>query len=285
MKPDRSQQIDKLFGASLRREPGQRAAFLDQACGGDEELRREVEALIAAHEQADSLASPAVKVASQGIAKQQSQSLVGRNLGPYRILSLLGAGGMGEVYKASDGRLNRIVAVKVLPQHFSDDPEFRQRLKREARTVASLSHPNICPLFDVGRQDGTDYLVMEYLDGETLSTRLERGPLPLDQALRASIEIVEALDTAHRHGIVHRDLKPGNIMLTKSGVKLLDFGLARSEPVATTTPLSQASTEARLTKEGRLLGTLQYMAPEQLESGRRTHAPTSSPLDRSSMRQ
>jgi len=270
MKPDRWQQIDKLFDASLERDPGQRAAFLDQACAGDEELRRELEALIAAHEQANSfLASPALEVAAQGIEQHQAQSLVGRSLGPYRILALLGAGGMGEVYKASDTRLNRTVAIKVLPQHVSGDQEFRQRFEREARTVASLSHPHICSVFDVGRQDGTDYLVMEYLDGETLSTRLQRGPLPLDQALHISIEVAEALDVAHRLGIVHRDLKPGNIMLTKSGAKLLDFGLARSEPRTISTPLSQDSTrETTLTQEGRIFGTLQYMAPEQLEGGK-----------------
>ena len=151
----------------------------------------------------------------------------GTKLGPYEIVSSIGAGGMGEVYKARDTRLDRIVAVKVLPQHLSDSAEVRQRFEREAKTISQLSHPHICALYDVGSQDGVEYLVMEYLEGETLSERLVKGPLPLEQALRAAVEIADALDRAHRQGIVHRDLKPGNVMLTKSGVKLLDFGLAK----------------------------------------------------------
>src|SRR6266567_957427 len=150
----------------------------------------------------------------------------GSKLGPYEILALLGAGGMGEVYKARDTRLERTVAVKVLPEHLSSSPEVRQRFEREAKTISALSHPHICALYDVGNQDGTEYLVMEFLEGETLTDRLSRGPLPPEQVLRYGIEIADALDKAHRQGIVHRDLKPGNVMLTKSGVKLLDFGLA-----------------------------------------------------------
>src|SRR5712691_4951323 len=151
----------------------------------------------------------------------------GSRLGPYEVLSPLGAGGMGEVYKARDTRLDRTVAVKVLPAHLSRSEEIRQRFEREARTISSLSHPHICALYDVGNQDGTEYLVMEYLEGETLTDRLSRGPLPPEQVLRYGIEMADALDKAHRQGIVHRDLKPGNVMLTKSGVKLLDFGLAK----------------------------------------------------------
>src|SRR6266487_3177497 len=151
----------------------------------------------------------------------------GARLGPYEILSPLGAGGMGEVYKARDTRLERMVAIKVLPKHLSEAPEVRQRFEREAKTISQLSHPHICALYDVGNQDGVEYLVMEFLEGETLAERLARGPLPLEQTLRHGIEIADALDKAHRQGIVHRDLKPGNVMLTKSGVKLLDFGLAK----------------------------------------------------------
>ena len=151
----------------------------------------------------------------------------GTKLGPYEILAPIGAGGMGEVYKAKDTRLGRDVAVKVLPATLSSSAELRQRLEREAKTISALSHPHICTLFDVGREDGTDYLVMEFLEGETLADRLGKGALPIDQALRIAIEIAGALDAAHRSGIVHRDLKPGNVMLTKSGVKLLDFGLAK----------------------------------------------------------
>src|SRR3954471_14957873 len=163
----------------------------------------------------------------------------GTRLGPYEIAAPIGAGGMGEVYRAKDTRLDRQVAVKVLPAHMSSSPELRQRLDREARTISQLSHPHICTLHDVGHQDGTDYLVMELLEGETLADRLGRGPLPLEQALRIGVEIAAALDAAHRIGIVHRDLKPGNIMLTKSGVKLLDFGLAKL--VAPAHAVSQAT--------------------------------------------
>ena len=192
----------------------------------------------------------------------------GAKLGPYEVLALLGAGGMGEVYRARDTRLDRTVAIKVLPDHLAANPDLRQRFEREARAVSSLNHPHICALFDVGQQDGTDYLVMEYLEGETLADRLSRGPLPTDQVLRFGIEIADALDKAHRQGIVHRDLKPGNVMLTKSGAKLLDFGLAKrqapSAPAASV--LSAMATAHRpLTEAGTVLGTFQYMAPEQLE--------------------
>jgi Tol biopolymer transport system component len=193
----------------------------------------------------------------------------GSRLGPYEVLSPLGAGGMGEVYKAKDTRLERTVAVKVLPQHLSASPEVRQRFEREAKTISSLTHPHICALYDVGNQDGVEYLVMEFLEGETLADRLGRGPLPAEQTLRYGIEIADALDKAHRQGIVHRDLKPGNVMLTKSGVKLLDFGLAKAVgPVSQQSGLTSLPTMAHaqnLTQEGTILGTFQYMAPEQLE--------------------
>ncbi|MFY9552545.1 MAG: protein kinase [Thermoanaerobaculia bacterium] len=194
----------------------------------------------------------------------------GTKLGPYEILASLGAGGMGEVYKARDTRLERIVAIKVLPQHLSSSPEVRQRFEREAKTISQLSHPHICALYDVGREGETEYLVMEYLEGETLSDRLAKGSLPLAQTLKFGVEIADALDKAHRQGIVHRDLKPGNVMLTKSGVKLLDFGLAKAmaQPMkasgATSLP-TVMGTGDNLTQEGTILGTFQYMAPEQLE--------------------
>ncbi|HMF08723.1 MAG TPA: protein kinase, partial [Thermoanaerobaculia bacterium] len=196
----------------------------------------------------------------------------GSRLGPYEILSAAGAGGMGEVYKARDTRLERTVAIKVLPEHLSDNAELRQRFEREAKTISSLSHPHICGLYDVGEQDGAAYLVMEFLEGETLTDRLARGRLPTDQLLRFAIEIADALDKAHRQGIVHRDLKPGNIMITKSGVKLLDFGLAKLRALEGPAPagaLSGLATEltpsAPLTERGSILGTFQYMSPEQLE--------------------
>jgi Tol biopolymer transport system component len=190
----------------------------------------------------------------------------GTKLGPYEILSPLGAGGMGEVYRARDMRLERMVAVKVLPSHLSSSVEVRQRFEREAKTISQLSHPHICALYDVGREGDVEYLVMELLEGETLSERLARGPLPLEQTLRYGQEIADALDKAHRQGIVHRDLKPANVMLTKSGVKLLDFGLAKAMAApAEKGSLTSLPTQQGLTQEGAILGTFQYMAPEQLE--------------------
>jgi serine/threonine protein kinase len=195
--------------------------------------------------------------------------LAGTRLGPYEIVSAAGAGGMGEVYRARDTRLERRVAIKVLPGRLSSDPERRDRMQREARAISSLQHPNICALYDVGSQDGTDYLVMEYLEGETLAQRLRRGPLPLAQALKVGIEVASALDKAHRSGIVHRDLKPGNIMLTKNGAKLMDFGLAKPAALAagaaTGTDSGTATLTAALTTDGAVVGTVPYMSPEQFE--------------------
>ncbi|MDQ5870866.1 MAG: protein kinase [Acidobacteriota bacterium] len=191
----------------------------------------------------------------------------GTRLGPYEILSPLGAGGMGEVYRAKDTRLERTVAVKVLSSHLSASPEVRQRFEREARTISQLSHPHICALHDVGREGEIEYLVMEYLEGDTLADRLAKGPLPIEQTLRFGVQIADALDKAHRQGIVHRDLKPGNVMITKSGVKLLDFGLAKAfAPASKQSSLTALPTQHALTQEGTILGTIQYMAPEQLEA-------------------
>ena len=191
----------------------------------------------------------------------------GTRLGPYEIQSALGAGGMGQVYKACDTRLDRIVALKILPDTLAADPQFRERFDREARAISQLTHPHICTLYDVGEQDGTAFLVMEYLEGETLEHRLKKGALPLDHALQYAIQIANALSIAHRHGIVHRDLKPGNIMLTKGGAKLLDFGLAKTGVSVGVAPgLSMLpTTPPGLTAQGMILGTFQYMAPEQLE--------------------
>jgi serine/threonine protein kinase len=200
----------------------------------------------------------------------------GSKLGPYEILAPVGAGGMGEVYRGKDTRLDRIVAIKVLPSHLSSNADLKQRFEREARTISSLSHPNICSLYDIGHQDGIDYLVMEFLEGETLADRLNKGALPMDQVLRYGMQIADALEKAHKQGIVHRDLKPGNIMITKSGVKLLDFGLAKLHaPVQQlVSGISALPTEQRdLTAEGTIIGTLQYMSPEQLE-GRETDGRT-----------
>ncbi|HET7293200.1 MAG TPA: protein kinase, partial [Vicinamibacteria bacterium] len=186
---------------------------------------------------------------------------LGARLGPYEILGPLGVGGMGEVYRARDVRLDRSVAIKVLPALYAQDPEQRARLEREARAVSRLNHAHICALYDIGHQDGVDFLVIELLEGQALAERLKAGPLPLDQVLRYGIEIANALQAAHREGVVHRDLKPGNVMLTKSGAKLLDFGLAKVED----TEAYPASPES-LTAEGLIVGTFHYMAPEQVEA-------------------
>src|SRR5271156_6332528 len=200
----------------------------------------------------------------------------GTKLGPYEIANQLGAGGMGEVYRAHDTRLDRTVAVKVLASHLSSVPELKQRMEREARAISSLNHPNVCHLYDIGSHDGTDYLVMEFLEGETLAERLRKAPMPLNEILKIGIAVSDALSVAHRQGIVHRDLKPGNIMLTKSGAKLMDFGLAKSTSAGvagtSSAPLlsaartmSGASPLSPLTTAGAIIGTIQYMSPEQIE--------------------
>jgi serine/threonine protein kinase/WD40 repeat protein len=204
----------------------------------------------------------------------------GTKLGPYEIQSPLGAGGMGEVYRAKDARLDRTVAIKVLPSHLSADPELKQRMEREAKAISALQHANICTLYDIGSQHGTNFLVMEYLEGQTLAERLAKGPLPIDQVLKIGIEIARALEKAHQQGIIHRDLKPANIMLTKSGAKLMDFGLAKPEmglpsqsvgPFTPSTPTMNlaalTSAASPLTQKGMIVGTFQYMAPELLQGG------------------
>src|SRR6202011_1475179 len=205
----------------------------------------------------------------------------GTKFGPYEIESPLGAGGMGEVYRARDARLDRTVAIKVLASHLVSSPELKQRFEREARALSTFNHPSICQLYDIGSQNGTDYLVMEFLEGETLAERLRKGPLPLPEILKIGIAVAEALAVAHRSGIVHRDLKPGNIMLTVGGAKLMDFGLAKplGAPASSsgsgsgTAPpsftavatLSGPSPLTPLTTAGSVIGTIQYMSPEQIE--------------------
>src|SRR5258708_2208342 len=187
----------------------------------------------------------------------------GTKLGPYEILAPLGAGGMGEVYRARDIRLDRIVAFKILPTRLADNPDARQRFQREAKAISSLQHPNICTLYDVGSENGVDFLVMECLEGETLQDRLLRGVLPVEQVTRHGMEIADALDAAHRNGIVHRDLKPSNFFLTKHGeAKILDFGLVKLEEAAAT-DLPTITSPANLTSPGTAIGTVAYMSPEQ----------------------
>ena len=213
--------------------------------------------------------SPPSETRRPGRAPSDPAGSAGSRLGPYEVLHRIGAGGMGEVYKARDTRLNRTVAIKVLGASHSASAEMRARFEREARAISGLSHPHICTLHDVGEHEGVDYLVMEYLEGESLGDRLARGPLPLEQALRTGVEIASALERAHRQGIVHRDLKPANVMLTRAGAKLLDFGLAKGAPLGTLVPSETTPagvpTRLPLTGAGAIVGTLQYMAPEQLE--------------------
>src|SRR5918994_5343192 len=184
---------------------------------------------------------------------------VGSRLGPYEVVSRLGAGGRGGVWKARDTRLDRRVAIKILPAELAQDPQFKSRFEREAKTISQLNHPHICTLYDVG----DDFLVMELLEGETLADRLERGPLSLSEVLKYGAQIAEALDRAHRGGVVHRDLKPGNVMITRAGAKLLDFGLAK---VTELEAFDDVTVQKPLTQQGTILGTFQYMAPEQLEA-------------------
>jgi eukaryotic-like serine/threonine-protein kinase len=279
MTPERWQEIERLYHAARERDPDERPAFLAAACGSDDALRREVETLLVHLTSAgDFIETPAVEahrsllLAADDVRRRlEEQALPGRfagtTFGSYEIKALIAAGGMGEVYRAVDTRLNRTVAIKTLPEHLSADPARRERFKREAKIVSSLNHPHICTLYDVGNHDDVHYLVMEHIEGETLQARLERGALPLDLALEYSIQIADALDKAHRRGVTHRDLKPANIMLTTSGVKLLDFGLAtRSAPlrgVALDNPTPDSS--EGLTVEGTFMGTMQYTSPEQLE--------------------
>ncbi len=266
MKPERWQQIDKLLEKALEQEPVRRNLFLDDACRGDEELRQEVEALLAAHDQAGSLlSSPAFGVANPKSA-DPLQSLMGRSVGHYQILSRLGEGGMGVVYKARDQHLDRFVAIKVLPPELVADPDRKRRFAQEARAASALNHPNIITIHDIASDNGTDFIVMEYVGGKTLGQLIPRRGMKLNEALKCAIQIADGLAKAHGAGIIHRDLKPGNIMVTEGGLaKLLDFGLAKlterpQVEAAETTDLLQLQTE-----EGAVLGTVSYMSPEQAE--------------------
>jgi eukaryotic-like serine/threonine-protein kinase len=276
MKPERWQQIEGLYQAAMEHDATERENFLDAACSGDEELRREVESLLVANEQVKKsegfLKKPALQVAAQEIAEDQVQSLVGRKFGRYQILSLLGVGGMGEVYLARDTRLDRNVAVKILPEHLATDPEALRRFEREAKAVAALSHPNILSIFDFGVEDGVSFAVMELLEGETLRERLRRSSLSWREAVKVGALVADGLAAAHAKGIIHRDLKPENIFLTSDGgVKILDFGIARVKRMVL--PDAKTDTSTLTTKRGTVMGTLGYMSPEQVR-GESADAPS-----------
>lgn len=266
MTPDRLHQIQALYNDALILAPGDRPAFLDRVCGGDSELRDEVESLLEYQQRAENyMEKTAIHVAAQALADEGAGVLVDRRLGRYQLLSLLGRGGMAEVYCAVDSRLNRLVAVKILPRYMASDDEHVKRFEQEARSIAVLNHPNICVLHDAGYEDGLHYLVFEFLAGEPLSERLSREELSLDKAMEYATQIGDALDYAHELGIIHLDLKPSNIMLMKSGAKLLDFGVA--ELRYPDTPDSGEPPDTNDEPLGRIPGTLGYMAPEQLEGG------------------
>src|SRR5580698_2423452 len=268
MTPDRLRQIEDLYRAAQKCNPDERAALLECT---DPEIRSRVERMLEVEPSGQILdQSP------EGFLDDPTRTVLGAGsqLGPYSIEAQIGAGGMGEVYRARDTRLNRPVAIKILPTRLADSAESRDRFEREARMIASLNHPHICTLHDVGHHGGMDYLVMEFLEGETLASRLSKGPLPLQRTLLYAIQIADALDKAHRKGMTHRDLKPGNIMITKSGAKLLDFGLAKLKQAASPVEPSEVPTAMKtITAQGSIVGTLQYMAPEQLE-GKETDART-----------
>ncbi|HSE37659.1 MAG TPA: protein kinase, partial [Blastocatellia bacterium] len=263
MTPERYQQIGKLLEAALGMEPEERAVFLDAACAGDEELRREVESLIASDEQAASfIAGGALDMAAGLMGSTQLE--VARKIGHYEIISLLGAGGMGEVYLGQDTKLDRKVAIKLLASESTADNQSNRRLIREARAAAKLDHPNICAIHEVGEENGRTFIVMQHLEGETLASRLERGPMELRDWFNVAVQVADALSEAHSRGIIHRDIKPQNIMLTTRGqAKVMDFGLAK---VLTQKSLveSEAQTESLLSEAGMILGTVPYMSPEQI---------------------
>ena len=269
MREERWTTVDRLFEAALDRAPADRAAFLREACPDDEALRQEVEALLThATSAGDFLGRPAFELLGSVLVEGDSPSLLGRQLGPHRILSLLAIGGMGEVYRARDTRLNRDVAIKVLPEQLALDPDRLARLKREAQVLASLNHPNIAAIYGFEEADGVQALVLELVEGPTLADRIARGRIPLDEAMPMARQIAEALEAAHEQGIIHRDLKPANIKVRDDGtVKVLDFGLAKAlEPAgvaSSTASLSPTITTPAMTQAGIILGTAAYMSPEQ----------------------
>jgi serine/threonine protein kinase len=270
MSLDRLQLLEKLYSDALSLPPDERPGFLDRACAGDNDLRSEIESLLAYEQDAENyMERPACQVVAQSLAEDGAGLPVDRMLGRYQLLSLVGRGGMAEVYCAVDSRLNRLVAVKILPNYMASDQERVVRFEQEARAVAVLNHPNICVLHDIGSNEGLHYLVFEYLVGEVLSDRLRRDALPLVEAVQYATQIADALACAHEHGIIHLDLKPANIMILRSGVKLLDFGVSELRYPDTATA-EEVSMEGSATEPiVRLPGTLGYMAPEQLE-GRHT---------------
>lgn len=268
MNSERRDLVAQVMQSALQREPGQRAAFLDEACAGDEALRSEVESLLSSHDDAGGfLEVPPLEVAFDALAAQHADSLIGQRIGPFQIQSFVGSGGMGEVYRATDTRLGRMVAIKVLPAAYSTNPEWLGRFEREARAAGQLNHPNVLTVYDVGIQDSAPYIIAELLDGENLRALLQRGRIPQRRALDIARQIASGLAAAHAKGIVHRDLKPENLFVTSDGrVKILDFGLAKLKASAFGAGAGQTDPTAPApdTVPGTILGTVGYMSPEQV---------------------
>src|SRR4029453_10899504 len=256
--------VKRIHQAALDRDSGQRARFLDEACAGDETLRREVESLLAYQDRAEAfLESPAVEVSARAIDSSRV-TLVGRTLSHYRVQSLLGAGGMGEVYLARDPRLDRDVALKILPPDLALDADRMQRFTLEAKAAPPLNHPNVATIHDIGDSDGVRFIVMEYVDGQTLGEKIDGPPLPAADVVEIALQVADALGAAHAKGITHRDIKPSNLMLTPRGqVKGLDFGVAKTGRPETLSTSDAASTGTH-TVVGRVVGSLPYMSPEQV---------------------
>ncbi|HMF55568.1 MAG TPA: protein kinase, partial [Pyrinomonadaceae bacterium] len=267
MTPERWQEVKDIFHAALEREAGQRSAFLSEACGEDSSLRQEVESLISSHEQDGSfIDSPAYEVAAEMLAHDERELEPGRKLGSYRIISLLGRGGMGEVYLGQDTRLGRRVALKLLPGEFTKDADRLRRFEQEARTASALNHPNILTIYEIGESEGRLFFATEFIDGETLRQRMKRRRMSVSEAIDTSVQIAGALAAAHRAGIIHRDIKPENVMVRRDDriVKVLDFGLAKLTERKEVGRDTQAPTLARVdTSPGMIIGTANYMSPEQ----------------------
>lgn len=266
MTPEKWQQVKEIFQSAIELAPEKREAFLDAACAGDDSLRREVESLIRSHEEEGSfIDSPAYEVAAELLTEDEGRSLVGEFVGPYKIVSLLGRGGMGEVYLAEDKRLGRRVAVKLLPIEFTRDVDRLRRFEREARAASALNHPNILTIYEVGRVGANHYIATEFIEGETLRASLRREEVSVNEALGVALQIASALSAAHKAGIIHRDIKPENVMLREDGlVKVLDFGLAKLAERQAIASNSEAPTRMQInTSPGMIVGTANYMSPEQ----------------------
>jgi serine/threonine protein kinase len=266
MTPERWQQIEKIYHSALELEERRRVAFLEKACAGDKALRQEVESLLRSEPSGDRfIEEPALEVAAKMMAHEKPESLLGQQLGSYQILSLLGTGGMGVVYKGRDLRLKRFVAIKVLPADQISDPERKRRFIHEARAASALNHPNIITIHDIGSEGGIDFVVMEYVAGKTLDQLIPRKGMRLNETLKLAIQMADALAKAHSAGIIHRDLKPTNMMVTVDGlVKVLDFGLVKLTEVSESDEGGTRTTQLQ-TEEGTIVGTLSYMSPEQAE--------------------